>query len=206
MHKPRPASPLSAPAPANAAVHPAPSTVSASGQVALGAEGRMDPGLAAPSLHCLVLTTSDSRTMETDRGGAYAVRVLDAAGHNTVDRRIVADDVAAIRAQVLEAVERHPLDVLVVTGGTALGARDVTPEAIVPLFRKQLPGFGEALRRLAWTSLGPSAVLTRAAAGVIARTLVFLLPGAPEVVRLAMDELVLPVAAEACAQIRGGEQ
>lgn len=156
---------------------------------------------AGASLRCQVLTSSDSRTVQTDHGGAYAARALRRAGHDVVDRQVVADDVTAIRAAVLEAVEQGGLDVLVVIGGTALGLRDVTPEAVVPLFRKALPGFGEALRRLAWEAQGPHALLTRAAAGVVARTLVLLLPGAPEVVRLATDQLVVPVVREACAQM-----
>lgn len=154
------------------------------------------------ALSCMVLTTSDSRTLETDRGGAYALHALVVAGHKVVDRHIVLDDVTAIRAQVLDAVEADNLDALIVTGGTSLGNRDVTPEAIVPLFSKVLPGFGETLRRLAFESLGPGALLSRASAGIIARTLVFLLPGTPASVRLAMDKLVTPMLREACGQIR----
>lgn len=160
-------------------------------------------GEAPVALRCLVLTSSDSRTVQTDHGGAYAARALRDAGHDVLDRRVVADDVTAIRAVVLEAVELGGLDLLLTIGGTALGVRDVTPEAVLPLFRKSLPGFGEALRRLAWEAQGPHALLTRAAGGVVARTLVLLLPGAPEVVRLAMDQLVVPVVREACSQLRG---
>lgn len=163
---------------------------------------RTAAGPTPTSLRCLVLTSSDSRTIQTDHGGAYAACALRDAGHDVVDRRVVADDVTAIRAAVLEAVELGGLDVLLTIGGTALGLRDVTPEALLPLFRKSLPGFGEALRRLAWEAEGPHALLTRAAGGVVARTLVLLLPGAPEVVRLAMDQLVVPVVREACAQLR----
>lgn len=178
----------------------------AAGQIEAG-EGqtkrRGPEGEAPVALRCLVLTSSDSRTVQTDHGGAYAARALRDAGHDVLDRRVVADDVTAIRAVVLEAVELGGLDLLLTIGGTALGVRDVTPEAVLPLFRKSLPGFGEALRRLAWEAEGPHALLTRAAGGVVARTLVLLLPGAPEVVRLAMDQLVVPVVREACSQLRG---
>jgi molybdenum cofactor biosynthesis protein B len=155
--------------------------------------------LSANARCCMVVTTSDSRTFENDSGGAYAVTALQAQGHSVAARHIVADEVAAIRALVLDAVESGAVDVLVLTGGTSLGPRDVTPDAVVPLFTKQLPGFGEALRRLAFAEIGPSAILTRANAGVITRTLVFILPGPPQSVRLAMDNLVLPVLGEACA-------
>lgn len=155
----------------------------------------------AGALCCMVLTTSDSRTLENDSGGAYATRALQACGHKVVARHIVADEVAAIRAMVLDAVESGSVDVLVITGGTSLGPRDVTPDAVVPLFTKHLPGFGEALRSLAFSSIGPAAMLTRAAAGVITRTLVFILPGPPASVTLAMDQLVVPVIDEACLQL-----
>lgn len=161
--------------------------------------------LSDSALCCMVLTTSDSRTLQTDAGGAYAVAALQAKGHRVAARHIVADEVAAIRALVLDAVESGTVDVLVLTGGTSLGPRDVTPDAVAPLFTKQLPGFGEALRRLAYEAMGPTAILTRADAGVITRTLVFLLPGSPKSVELAMDQLVLPVIEEACAQLQGPE-
>lgn len=157
-------------------------------------------------LFCLVLTSSDSRTLENDRGGAYALEALTRAGHHVVDRHIVADDVTAIRALVLDAVEQERLDVLIVIGGTALAGRDVTPEAIFPLFSKQLPGFGETLRRLAFERWGPRALLSRASAGVIARSMVYLLPGQPESVQLAMDDLVVPMLADGCGQIAAGPQ
>jgi molybdenum cofactor biosynthesis protein B len=155
----------------------------------------------APQLHCLVLTSSDSRTLQTDRGGAFALGALTEAGHHVVGRHIVADDITAIRALVLDAVEQDQLDVLIVTGGTALAGRDVTPEAISPLFSKVLPGFGETLRRLAFERWGARALLSRASAGVIARTLVYLLPGNPETVELAMEQLVLPMLADGCSQV-----
>ena len=159
---------------------------------------------APQPLTCMVLTSSDTRTLETDRGGAYALQALCAAGHKVIDRHIVADEITAIRAQVLDAVESGTLDALIVIGGTALGKRDVTPEAIRPLFQKELPGFGETLRRLAFEAHGPNALLSRASAGVIARTLVFLLPGQPHNATIAIDTLVIPMLQEACRQVRAG--
>lgn len=165
------------------------------------------PPPRAEALCCMVLTTSDSRTLDNDAGGAYAMRALQACGNKVVARHIVADEVDAIRAMVLDAVESGTVDILVITGGTSLGPRDVTPDAVVPLFTKHLPGFGEALRHLAFRAIGPTAILTRACAGVISRTLVFILPGPPASVTLAMDELVIPVIDEAATQLgRPGSQ
>lgn len=162
---------------------------------------------SAEALCCMVLTTSDSRTLDNDSGGAYAMRALQACGNKVVARHIVADEVDAIRAMVLDAVESGTVDILVITGGTSLGPRDVTPDAVVPLFTKSLPGFGEALRHLAFEAMGPTAILTRATAGVITRTLVFILPGPPASVTLAMDKLVIPVIDEAARQLgRPGSQ
>ncbi len=147
----------------------------------------------APISRCVVLTCSDSRTLRTDAGGAYLVEALAQHGHAVMLRRIVADEVEPIRALVLDAVESGETDVLVLTGGTGIAVRDVTPDAVAPLFAKRLPGFGEALRQLTFAEMGPEALLSRACAGVIARTLVFLVPGSPLACRLAMDRLILPL-------------
>ena len=150
---------------------------------------------------CMVLTISDSRTLETDQGGGYLARQLSGQGYTVLARRIVADETAAIRARVLDAVESGDIDVLVLTGGTGIGARDVTPDAVLPLFSKRLPGFGEVFRQMCFARLGADALLTRADAGVITRVLVFILPGRPEACKLAMDELITPAMAPALAQL-----
>jgi molybdenum cofactor biosynthesis protein B len=142
---------------------------------------------------CVVLTCSDSRTLKTDAGGTYLAEALAAHGHQVLLRRIVADEVAPIRALVLDAVESGETDVLILAGGTGMAPRDVTPDAVEPLFTKHLPGYGEMLRQLTYAEFGPEALLSRATAGVIARTVVFLVPGAPRACQLAMDRLILPM-------------
>ena len=144
-------------------------------------------------VRCMVFTASDSRTVETDEGGAYLVKVLGELGHSVLARRVVADDAGAIRALVLDAVESGDIDVLIVNGGTGIAPRDVTPEAVIPLFTKHLPGFGELFRQLFFAQHGAEAVLSRADAGVVTRTLVFMLPGSPQACRLAMDQLIRPI-------------
>jgi molybdenum cofactor biosynthesis protein B len=150
----------------------------------------------------MVLTVSDSRTFETDKGGTYLVEALEKLGHTVGSRQIVADEVAAIRSLVLNAVESGEVDVLILTGGTGVSVRDVTPDAVVPLFTKRLPGFGEIFRQVSYADLGPTAILSRADAGVITRTLVFILPGSPDGVRLAMDKLIAATLPHAIGLLR----
>ena len=150
----------------------------------------------------MVFTISDSRTFETDEGGGYLVKALAEQGHSVISRQIVADEVAAIRALVLDAVEGGDVDVLVLTGGTGLSPRDVTPDAVVPLFTKRLPGFGEIFRQISYQDMGAAAMLSRADAGVITRTLVFILPGSPQGVRLAMDKLIGPIMTHAIGLLK----
>lgn len=183
-------------APARAAPDAAP------GELPQGGPGdRLAQSMASRPVRCMVFKVSDSRTFETDEGGAYAVQALAEQGHSVVSRQIIADEVPAIRAQVLDAVESGDIDVLVLTGGTSLGIRDVTPDAVVPLFSKAMPGFGEILRHISYLEMGPSSLLSRADAGVITRTLVFILPGSPKGVQLAMDRLIGPILGPALALI-----
>ena len=158
---------------------------------------------AAPkTIRCTVFTISDSRTIETDAGGGYLAQALAEQGYSVMARRIVADEVAAIRALVLDAVEGGEIDVLLMTGGTGVAPRDVTPDAVVPLFSKRLPGFGEVFRQISYDKMGPEAILSRADAGVITRTLVFIVPGSPHACRLAMDELITPILGHAIHLLR----
>ena len=154
------------------------------------------------TVRCHVLTVSDSRTLETDEGGAYLARALVEQGHQVTQRQIVADEVAAIRAVVLDVVEGGETDVLLLTGGTGVAPRDVTPDAVLPLFNKQMPGFGEVFRQISYADMGPEAILSRADAGVITRTLVFMVPGSPQACRLAMDKLIAPILRHAIGLLR----
>lgn len=140
-----------------------------------------------------LLTVSDTRTLDTDSGGDAVVEHARKQGHNFARRAIVRDDAAAIRAWVQEALAEPAIDVVVVTGGTGVAKRDVTPEAVLPLFEKSIPGFGEAFRRLSFDAIGPAGTLSRAEAGVARGKAVFLLPGSPAGVALAMESLVLPL-------------
>ena len=157
---------------------------------------------APASLGFAVVTVSDSRTAETDTGGDAAAERIAAAGHRVEARLLVRDEVAAIRAAVEELLAAPGVDVLVLTGGTGVAPRDVTVEAVSPLFEKPLPGFGELFRMLSHRHVGAAAMLSRAAAGVTAGRAVFLLPGSPRGVVLALDELILPEAGHLVSQAR----
>jgi molybdenum cofactor biosynthesis protein B len=148
---------------------------------------------AAPRrVPALVVTVSDTRDAATDTGGALVVELLEAAGHPVVRRELVKDDAAAIRAAVERACSDPAVAAVVLTGGTGVAPRDVTPEAVTPLLERVVPGFGELFRALSYQEIGSAALLSRAFAGVRAGRPVFALPGSRGAIRLAMERLVLP--------------
>lgn len=149
-----------------------------------------------------VLTVSDTRTDRTDRGGPRLIELVTAPGHQVVWRRIVRDDLQEIRDGVRDAIHPPEVDCVLVTGGTGVARRDSTIEAVVPLLEKELPGFGELFRLLSFHEIGPAAMLSRATAGVIAGRAIFLLPGSPDALELAVTRLVLPELGHLLAQAR----
>jgi molybdenum cofactor biosynthesis protein B len=154
------------------------------------------------SLRCGVVTVSDTRDERTDRGGPLLAERAERAGHRVTRRTLARDDAAAIRAAVRELVESVEVDVILVTGGTGVSPRDVTVEAVAPLFDKELPGFGELFRALSFAEIGAAAMLSRATAGVARGKAVFLLPGSPPALELAMAKLILPELAHLVGQAR----
>ncbi len=138
-----------------------------------------------------VLTVSDSRTLETDKSGNLIVSYLEEAGHNLADRKIVKDDLETIRSTVKDWAESGNIEFIIVTGGTGVTQRDVTPEAIKPLFTKHIPGFGELFRYLSFEEIGTSTIQSRADAGLIGHTIAFLLPGSTGACRLGMERIIL---------------
>ena len=137
-----------------------------------------------------VLTVSDTRTPETDRSGdTLAARVTE-AGHRLAARAIVADDIAAIRAQVEAWTREEAIDVVITTGGTGFTGRDVTPEALEPIFEKRMDGFSEVFHRISYDKIGTSTIQSRATGGVLNATFVFVLPGSPGACKDAWDGIL----------------
>ena len=158
---------------------------------------------AAPSiLGFAVVTVSDSRRPDDDTSG-HAIRDLaTTAGHRVEDSTLVPDDVASIRGAVRRMLELPGVDVVVATGGTGFSPRDVTLEAVGPMLERPVEGFGELFRMLSYSQVGAAAMLSRAAAGLVGTRVVFLLPGSPKAVVLAMEALILPEAAHLLGQAR----
>lgn len=139
-----------------------------------------------------VLTVSDTRTLETDTSGGLLASELEKAGHRIAARRIVTDDVDAIRAELAGFIRAADVDVVVATGGTGITARDVTPDAVAPLVTKPIPGFGELFRWLSYADIGAATIQSRAEAALCQTTLVFTLPGSTGACRLALEKILLP--------------
>jgi molybdopterin adenylyltransferase len=143
-------------------------------------------------VRCAVLTVSDTRRGADDVSGALAERMIVHAGHEVVSRAWVGDDRAAIRRAARSLLARRDLDALIVTGGTGVAARDVTPEALLPLCDRLLPGFGECFRALSFGEVGTAAWMSRAEAGAVKDRLLVLLPGSKNAVSLALERVLLP--------------
>lgn len=147
---------------------------------------------APPSVPTIVVTVSDTRTLETDDGGALVAELLEGAGHRVVRREIVKDEPAAIGAAVRRGLEDGETRALILTGGTGVAPRDLTPDTVEPLLERVVPGFGELFRALSYAEIGSAALLSRALAGIAAGRVVFVVPGSRGAVRLAMEKLILP--------------
>ena len=137
----------------------------------------IDESLTFYPLRIAVLTVSDSRTEESDKSGRLIAERLTAAGHELAGKAIVRDDVDAIRGQVRAWAEDESVDVIISTGGTGFAPRDLTPEAVKPLFRREMDGFSILFHQASYGTVGLSTLQSRAFAGQIGETFVFCLPG-----------------------------
>lgn len=142
-------------------------------------------------LRIAVLTVSDTRSLDDDTSGATLVERITGAGHKVADRAIVTDDVDAIRERVQSWIADPVIDVVITTGGTGFTGRDVTPEAVEPLFEKRMDGFATLFLMVSFRKIGTSAIQTRATAGVAGATYVFCLPGSPGACKDAWDEILV---------------
>jgi molybdenum cofactor biosynthesis protein B len=139
-----------------------------------------------------VITVSDTRTPESDTGGALVAELLEAAGHPVAGREIVRDEPEAIRRALERALASDGVRAVVLTGGTGIAPRDRTPESVEPLLERVIPGFGELFRMLSYQEIGSAALLSRSLAGLARGRVVFVLPGSRGALRLALEKLILP--------------
>ena len=137
-----------------------------------------------------VLTVSDTRTLADDKSGQTLVDRIAAAGHRLAGRAIVADDAGLIRQRVLDWSRDAAIDVVITTGGTGFTGRDVTPEALEPIFDKRMGGFSEVFHRISYDKIGTSTIQSRATGGVVNATFVFVLPGSPGACKDAWDGII----------------
>jgi len=154
-------------------------------------------------LRCAVLTVTDSRTPDTDESGMHIRETLTAHGHTVADDALLPNDEPRVRAHVTQWLARDAVDVIIVTGGTGLGSRDRTIEALRPLLEKEIPGFGELFRMLGYQEqVGTAAILSRAMAGSARGKLLVSLPGSRAAVELALARILLPEMAHLLREIR----
>lgn len=142
------------------------------------------------ALRICVLTVSDTRSLDTDTSGQTLVDRLSTAGHTLYDRALVKDDIYHLRAVVSKWIADPAAQVVLVTGGTGFAGRDSTPEAIAPLFDKEIVGFGELFRQISFGDIGTSTIQSRALAGLANKTLIFCMPGSTNACCTAWDKII----------------
>lgn len=150
----------------------------------------LDTALPFVPLTIAVLTVSDTRLLDDDRSGTLLSDRLMAAGHTLGDRAIVTDDLDAIRTKVEGWIADPAIDVVITTGGTGFTGRDVTPDAIEPLFDKRMDGFSAVFHRISYDKIGTATIQSRATAGLAGTTFIFVLPGSPGACKDAWDGIL----------------
>ena len=143
------------------------------------------------ALNIAVLTVSDTRDLASDRSGDTLAERLEKAGHTLAARAIVTDDRAAISDQVKDWIASENVDVVLTTGGTGFTGRDITPDAIEPLFEKRMDGFSSVFHAISYEKIGTSTIQSRATAGVAGTTFIFVLPGSPGACKDAWDGILV---------------
>jgi len=156
------------------------------------AGGGIDEARVLRPVRVAVLTVSDTRDEESDTSGALLAARIEAAGHKLAGRTLVRDDVDAIRARVRGWVASGEIDAIVTTGGTGLTGRDVTHEALTPLFDKTIDGFSVVFHLVSYQSVGLSTLQSRAVAGIVGGVFVFCLPGSNGAVKDGWDKVIAP--------------
>ena len=142
------------------------------------------------ALNCALLTISDTRTLADDKSGDYLSQAISGDNHTLCDRQIVRDDVYAIRAVASAWIADQDVQVIITSGGTGFTGRDSTPEAMSPLFDKEILGFGELFRQISYDEIGASTIQSRAIGGLANGTLIFCLPGSSNAARTGWEKIL----------------
>ncbi|WP_026905896.1 MogA/MoaB family molybdenum cofactor biosynthesis protein [Paucisalibacillus globulus] len=157
---------------------------------------------AKHSVKCAVITVSDTRTKETDKSGKLMMEFLEKEGHEIRQYEIIPDEKIIIQETVKGMAANSDVEAVLINGGTGISYRDVTIEAVQPLFSKEIPGFGELFRMLSYQlDIGSASMLSRATSGVVNNRIVFSTPGSRGAVKLAMEKLILPELGHAVREI-----
>lgn len=174
--------------------------------------------ISGVAVRVAVISVSDTRKLDTDEGGALIEQLVTRAGFSVSAREVIPDEPQRVRACVRmlvfatssgepERADPSSLatvrpDAILVTGGTGVSPRDLTVEALAPLFDRTLDGFGELFRMLSYAEIGVAAMLSRACAGLVGQVPVFLIPGSPSAIRLAVERLILPELGHLLSELR----
>lgn len=174
-----------------------------SGPAPEGTRSHRAEGDKITALGCAIVTVSDSRTLETDESGKVMRTLVEEAGHRVVAYDLFKNDEAVVREHVRGLIARDDVDAILLTGGTGLGSRDRTVEAVRPLMEKELPGFGELFRVISFQEqVDTAAILSRAVAGGVRGKLVVSMPGSKAAVALALTRVLLPELRHAIRELR----
>ncbi|MDR7341657.1 MAG: molybdenum cofactor biosynthesis protein B [Pantoea sp.] len=142
------------------------------------------------ALQIAVLTVSDRRDASDDTSGDYLREAVTEAGHQVLDHAIVADNLYRIRAVVSSWIASEDIQVILINGGTGFNSKNSTPEALLPLFDREIDGFGEVFRMLSWEEIGSATLQSRAVAGLANQTLIFAMPGSTSACRTAWERII----------------
>jgi molybdenum cofactor biosynthesis protein B len=139
-----------------------------------------------------ILTVSTTRTLKTDKSGHWIRKQAEREGHEVVHHAVIPDDAATISATLLETIHAHQPNAVLLTGGTGISEKDVTIEAVRPLLKKELTAFGPIFSQLSFEQIDSAAVMSRATAGIIEKTVVFCMPGSLGACKLACKAIIFP--------------
>jgi len=140
---------------------------------------KIDETIAFQAMNIAVLTVSDTRTEKDDKSGDLIAKMLTDSGHALADKKIVKDDIPQLQAQIKSWIDDDNVDVVITTGGTGFTGRDITPEAVKPLYDKEIEGFSTIFHQLSYEKVGTSTIQSRACGGLTGSTLIFSVPGSP---------------------------